>query len=78
MPKNVTKSATRRKSVAASGQPDHLADLIDATGNALTLTIEPPWRPAVHSNLQIIFGQAALFMAFELPDDAEPAPIFKA
>ncbi|MBO0759095.1 MAG: DUF4089 domain-containing protein [Bradyrhizobiaceae bacterium] len=63
---------------AASGQPDYLADLIDASGKALTLTIEPPWRPAVHSNLQVIFRQATLFMEFELPDDAEPAPVFKA
>jgi hypothetical protein len=77
--KKVTKAATGRKSVrAASRQPDHLADLIDASGKVFGLTIESAWRPAVHANLQVIFRQATLFMAFELPDDAEPAPIFKA
>jgi hypothetical protein len=76
--KKVTKAATERKSVTASQQPDHLTDLIDASGKAFELTIESAWRSAVHANLQVIFRQAALFMAFELPDDAEPAPIFKA
>jgi hypothetical protein len=52
--------------------------LIDASGKAFELTIESAWKPAIHTNLQVIFGQATLFMAFELPDDAEPAPIFKA
>jgi len=78
MSKKVTKSATMRKSVAASHQSDDLTTLIDASGRAFALTIEPAWRPAIHANLRVIFGQAALFMAFELPDDAEPAPIFKA
>ena len=81
--KKVTKSATKRKSVRRpnkpiSGQPDPLNDLINAGGQAFALAIEPAWAPAVHANLQVIFGQAALFMAFELPDDAEPAPIFRA
>jgi hypothetical protein len=76
--KKVTKAATGRKSVRTSRQPDHLTGLIDASGKAFELTIESAWRPAVRANLQVIFGQAALFMAFELADDAEPAPIFKA
>jgi len=76
--KKVTKAATARKSVTASQQPDQLTDLIDASGKAFELTIEAAWRSAVHANLQVIFRQATLFMAFELPDDAEPAPIFKA
>jgi hypothetical protein len=83
MPKKVTKSASKRKSDAkvhksAARQPDPLTDLIDASSKAFELVIDPAWRPAVHANLRVIFGQAGLFMAFELPDDAEPAPIFKA
>jgi hypothetical protein len=76
--KKVTKAATGRKSVRTSRQPDHLTDLIDASGKVFELTIESAWKPAIHANLQVIFRQAALFMAFELPDDAEPASIFKA
>ena len=78
MSKKVAKSPTRRKSVAACHQFDDLTNLIDASSRAFELTIEPAWTPAIHANLRVIFGQAALFMAFELPDDAEPAPIFKA
>jgi hypothetical protein len=58
--------------------PDPLGDLIEASGQLFELNIEPAWKPAVRANLQVILRQAALFMAFELPDDAEPAPIFKA
>jgi hypothetical protein len=57
---------------------DPLSDLIEPSGQLIELNIEPAWKPAVRANLQVIFRQAALFMAFELPDDAEPAPIFKA
>jgi hypothetical protein len=76
--KKVTKAATGRKSVRTSRESDHLIDLIDASAKAFELTIEPDWRPAVHANLQVILRQATLFTAFELHDDAEPAPIFKA
>jgi hypothetical protein len=77
--KKVTKAATRRKSFTTSRlSSDHLTDLIDASARAFELTIESTWKPTVRANLRVIFAQAALFMAFELPDDAEPAPIFKA
>jgi hypothetical protein len=81
--KKVTKLASKRKSCAkvnkpTSRQPDLISNLVDVSGQASALTVEPAWKPAVGVNLQIIFRQAALFMAFELPDDTEPAPIFKA
>jgi Protein of unknown function (DUF4089) len=59
-------------------KPDPYDDLIEAAARIVTLNIEPAQQPAVRANLQVIFGQATLFMAFELPDDTEPAPIFKA
>jgi hypothetical protein len=57
---------------------DPLNDLIEPGAELFELNVEPAWKPAVRANLQVIFGQAALFMAFELPEDTEPAPIFKA
>ena len=57
---------------------DPLDDLIEAAGPAFGLSIKPEWRSAVRANLHVIFGQAVLFAEFELPDDAEPAPVFKA
>ncbi|MBO0757438.1 MAG: DUF4089 domain-containing protein [Bradyrhizobiaceae bacterium] len=57
---------------------DPLSDYIEAGGQLFELNIEPAWNPGVRANLEVIFRQAMLFMTFELPDDAEPAPIFKA
>ena len=42
------------------------------------LPIEPEWKPAVRANLEVTFRLAALVAEKELPDDAEPAPVFKA
>jgi Protein of unknown function (DUF4089) len=70
--------STPSKSKSHQTKPDPLDDLIVAAARALALTVEPAWKPAVRANLQVIFAQAALVTAFELPDDAEPAPIFKA
>ena len=58
--------------------PDPLDDLIDAAARALELPIEPAWKPAVKTNLQVTLGHGAFVAEFKLPDDAEPAPVFVA
>ncbi len=58
--------------------PDPLDDLIDAAARALDLPIEPEWKAAVKTNLQVTLGHGTLVAAFKLPDDAEPAPVFVA
>jgi hypothetical protein len=58
--------------------PDPLDDLIDAAARALDLPIEPEWKAAVKTNLQVTLGHGASVAAFKLPDDAEPAPVFVA
>jgi hypothetical protein len=74
------KPATRRKPskpiVTTKTRP--LDAFIDAASAVLGLTIEAAWRPAVAANLRVTFEHAASVEAFALPDDAEPAPIFKA
>ena len=57
---------------------DPLDDLIDAAARALDLPIEPDWKAAVKTNLQVTLRHAAHVAAFELPDEAEPAPVFVA
>jgi hypothetical protein len=57
---------------------DSLDHFIDAAATALELPLAPEWQPAVKMNLQIILQQAVLFTDFELPDEAEPAPVFTA
>ena len=58
--------------------PDPLDAFIDAAARALDLPVEPAWRPAIRANLQVTLRQAALVSEFALPDDAEPAPVFRA
>jgi len=57
---------------------DPLDDFIDAAARAFRLPIEPDWKPAVKANLDVTLKHAALVAEFELPDDAEPAPIYTA
>jgi hypothetical protein len=57
---------------------DPLDSFVDAAARALDLPLAPEWHAAIKMNLQVILQQAALFAEFELPDEAEPAPVFRA
>jgi hypothetical protein len=57
---------------------DLLDELITAAAAALALTIEPAWTPAVRQHLEVTLRFARLVEEFDLPDDAEPAPVFRA
>ena len=60
------------------GEGDPVDDLIDASAAALDLPIAPEWKPGIKSNLQVTLRVAATVAEFELPDEAEPAPVFEA
>ncbi len=53
------------------------AYILAVTG-ALNLKVEKSWLRAVRSNLRVTLDQAAMVAEFPLPDDAEPAPVFRA
>jgi hypothetical protein len=77
------KPATRRtaKAKAKSGKvarPDALDAYIDSASAALNIPVAAEWKPAVKANLQVIFRFADNVVSFSLPDDAEPAPLFRA
>jgi Protein of unknown function (DUF4089) len=55
-----------------------LDEFITASVHALALPVEPAWHPAIRFNLEVTFRLAALVAEFPLPDDAEPAPVFRA
>lgn len=55
---------------------DELAALIGAQALCQGLTIEPDWHPEVQRQLRVAFAMAALVERQELPDEAEPLPIF--
>jgi hypothetical protein len=57
---------------------DPLDTLIDASARALALPLDPDWKGAVKTNLDVTLRMAAAFADFPLPDDAEPAPVFTA
>jgi len=51
---------------------------IDSAAQALGIPIDAAWKPAIRANLDVTFRFAALVGEKELPDDAEPAPVFEA
>jgi hypothetical protein len=58
--------------------PDPLDDYIDAAARLLDLPLDPAWKPAVRANLEVTLRLGALVGGFDLPDEAEPAPVFVA
>jgi hypothetical protein len=59
-------------------EDDPLDHMIDGAAAALGLSIEPEWKPAVRLNLDAILRQVRLVEEFTLPDEAEPASVFRA
>jgi hypothetical protein len=57
---------------------DPLDAFIIAAAAVLRLPVDPEWRPAVKANLDVTLKHAANVASFPLPDDAEPAAVFKA
>jgi hypothetical protein len=58
--------------------PPDLDAFIAAAAAALDLPLEAAWKPAIKSNLEVTLKHANLVAEFPLPDEAEPAPIFRA
>jgi Protein of unknown function (DUF4089) len=58
--------------------PADLDDFITASARTLGLSIAADWLPTVRANLEVTLKYAELVAEFELPDDAEPAPVFAA
>ena len=55
-----------------------LDSYIETVARMLALPLDDASRPAVRANLATIFSIAELVEAFPLPDEVEPAPIFRA
>jgi hypothetical protein len=60
----------------AGGDPTD--DFIEAAAKALGMPLDAAWKPAVRGNLEVSLKLARLLDEFPLPDDAEPAPVYKA
>ncbi len=87
MTRRPRKAKVARKPVRSSRKPakpvtsprhEPLDDFIAAGARALDLKIDKSWMPAVRGHMQVTLRHGALVAAFALPDDAEPAPVFRA
>ena len=58
--------------------PSDLDAYIDAAAAALAIPVDPEWKSEIRANLATTLRLAALVGEMELPDDAEPAPVFRA
>jgi Protein of unknown function (DUF4089) len=56
---------------------DELDRYMDAAAPLLGLTIRPEWRDGVRANLAVLFTRGSDLLAQDLPDEAEPAPVFR-
>jgi len=79
------KAPRRARAQARSGrggkiqnERDPVAALLEASAQALGLTLEPAWHDGIAFHLRLIFEHAARIDGFPLPDDTEPAPVFHA
>jgi hypothetical protein len=62
----------------AADDQDHLNTAVEAGAKMLGLTIDPAWLPSVRANLEVSLRLGRLVDEFPLPDEHEPASIFKA
>ncbi len=44
----------------------------------LGITLDPAWTPSVRSHLELMLRLAGTMLDRPLPDEAEPAPVFRA
>jgi Protein of unknown function (DUF4089) len=57
---------------------DDLDAWLDANAALLGIAVAPAWRDAVRLHLRITRDMAQQVLDFQLPDDADPAPVFHA
>jgi hypothetical protein len=62
--------------VQLTDRPFDAATYVDAAAALIGLPLDPAHRPGVILNIERIAEMAALVMAFPLPDETEPAPVF--
>ncbi len=59
-------------------QDSELDALVDAGTGSLGIPIDPTWRAAIRAALAMTLRFAAQVETHPLPDETEPAPVFRA
>lgn len=57
--------------------PEELGAYVDEAAKRVGVPIAPEHRPGVIQFTGVLIASAALVMEFSLPDDVEPAPVFR-
>ena len=55
---------------------DDLGAFATAGARLLAIPLVPEWRAGIRANLRVSLTLGALVAGFDLPDEAEPAPVF--
>ena len=63
--------------MAESPMAEEVGAYVDETAKRIGLPIAPEHRPGVIQFTGVLLAQGALVMEFPLPDDVEPAPVFR-
>ena len=56
--------------------PDEDAFMI-AAASVLGIPLDPGWHDSIRFHLQLSLRMAVMVQAFDLPDQAEPAPVYR-
>ena len=57
---------------------DSLDEMIESGAMALGIPLKAEWKAEIKIQLQVSLRHGSLVAAFPLPDESEPAPVFKA
>jgi hypothetical protein len=76
--KRAATGSRARRTPIKRGRDDFIDALMEASAQALGLTIDPAWGDAVKFHLRLVLDHAARVDGFPLPDDCEPASVFHA
>jgi hypothetical protein len=77
-PARAIRNAAGRPPAGAAPASDPLDGFVEAAARVLGLPLEPQWLPDIKYNLAVTLRAAALVAEFAVPDESEPAPIFRA
>ena len=53
-------------------------EFVTEAAASLGIAMQPEWAPEVRAHLELMLRMAEMVLAFELPDEAEPALVFRA
>ena len=75
---NLINKFTNSQGGKLTDRPFDAATYVDAAAALIGLPLDPAHRPGVILNIERIAEMAGLVMAFALPEETEPAPVFLA